>query len=102
MTYPAETRKRAIGLYLDGMDAVAVARETGASHASVSRWVNAAGVKREPWPCDRAHLKAHPDHPSHGKLSGYGAGCRCPKCKNARKVFDKKCQIRRTLKGLGR
>lgn len=102
MTYPEETRRAALGLYLDGMTAVEVAARTGVSHGTVSRWVDAAGIKREPWPCDYAHLKAHADHPSHGRLSGYEAGCRCARCRNARKVFDKKCQIRRTLRGLGR
>lgn len=102
MTYPAEVRQRAIGLYLDGMTAERVAQEMGLGTWTVCRWVNAAGAKREPWPCDFAHLKAHADHPSHGKLSGYEAGCRCARCRNARKVFDKKCQIRKTLKGLGR
>lgn len=98
--YPIDVVGKAVGLYLDGMTAVEVAEELGVSHGSVSRWVLAYGVKRERVPCTYEALKADPLHPSHGKLSGYEVGCRCAKCFNARKVFDKKRQLRRTLKEL--
>lgn len=99
--YGDDMKARVIELYLDGRSAVEVAEMTGVSHGTVSRWVNERGVKRRTAPCTYGNLKADASHPSHGKLSGYEAGCRCRRCRNARKVFDKKCQLRRTLRRLG-
>ena len=34
-------------------------------------------------------LQADPDHPDHGKNGSYTAGCRCRKCTDARRDYER-------------
>lgn len=99
MTYPQSKRDEVLGLYLENHSSLKTAELAGVSHSTVSRIVNAAGEKHKRSPLTRKAMKESPDHPSHGKLSGYNAGCRCELCRNRRKVYDKKIQVKRVLDG---
>lgn len=54
--YPAETRKRAVDMYLEGKRMSAISAATGASSASIRVWVQAAGH-----PLRRTHTNARLD-----------------------------------------
>lgn len=37
-------------------------------------------------------MEADPDHEAHGTISGYRAGCQCPRCKGARREYGRKAK----------
>ena len=99
VTYPQQKRIEVLEAYRDNHSSLKTAELTGVSHSTVCRIVNAFGEKYERPPLTFEALRADPGHPSHGKLTGYDAGCRCELCRNRRKVYDKKMQVKRVLAG---
>lgn len=99
MTYAKAKRDEVLALYRENRSSLKTSEVSGVSHSTVSRIVNAAGAKYERPPLTKAALACDPGHPSHGKTTGYEAGCRCERCVNARRIADKKTQTRRVLRG---
>lgn len=48
-----------------------------------------------------AEMEKDPSHRLHGKASGYKAGCRCERCRNANLVLIEQSKLRKALKEMG-
>lgn len=46
-------------------------------------------------------MEGDPNHPMHGTRTGYQVGCRCQRCRAARKVDDRKRKVRGLIRELG-
>lgn len=45
-----------------------------------------------------AKMEADPGHPMHGTYTGYQAGCRCPRCANARRAQARIHETKKTIR----
>lgn len=46
-------------------------------------------------------MRRDPAHRLHGSASGYKAGCRCERCRNAKKVLIEQVKLRNDLRAMG-